>query len=94
MPATAAAWHAGDLDGEHVQVMQKFLRDLPADIAPDVVADSESFLAFHAQQLRPDQLEKLAVQQLAMRSTRRKLLRRGPRPSTRLHLDVVSVPTA
>ncbi|MFN8087708.1 MAG: DUF222 domain-containing protein [Mycobacterium sp.] len=31
-----------------------------------MVADSESFLAFHAQQLRPDQLEKLAVQ-LAMR---------------------------
>ena len=66
MPATAAAWHAGDLDGEHVRVMQKFLRELPAGIAPDVVADSESFLAFHAQQLRPDQLEKLAVQ-LAMR---------------------------
>ena len=47
-------------------MIQKFLRDLPADIAPDVVADSEAFLAFHAAQLRPDQLEKLAVQ-LAMR---------------------------
>jgi len=66
LPATALAWHAGDLDGEHVRVIQKFLRDLPADIAPEVVADSEAFLAFHAAQLRPDQLEKLAVQ-LAMR---------------------------
>ncbi|MFN8088076.1 MAG: HNH endonuclease signature motif containing protein [Mycobacterium sp.] len=66
LPATAEAWHAGTLDGEHVRVIQKFLRELPADIAPNVVADSEAFLAFHAAQLRPDQLEKLAVQ-LAMR---------------------------
>ena len=66
LPATASAWHAGDLDGEHVRVIQKFLRDLPSDIAPDVVADSEAFLASYAAQLRPDQLEKLAVQ-LAMR---------------------------
>ena len=66
LPATALAWHSGDLDGEHVRVIQKFLRDLPAEISPDVVADSEEFLAFHAAQLRPDQLDKLAVQ-LAMR---------------------------
>ncbi|MFN8087556.1 MAG: HNH endonuclease signature motif containing protein [Mycobacterium sp.] len=66
MPATAQAWHTGSLDGEHVRVIQKFLRDLPTDIAPNVIADSEAFLASHAQQLRPDQLEKLAVQ-LAMR---------------------------
>ena len=66
LPATALGWNTGTLDGEHVRVIQKFLRDLPADIAPNVVADSEAFLAFHAAQLRPDQLEKLAVQ-LAMR---------------------------
>jgi len=66
LPATALAWHTGMLDGEHLRVIQKFLRDLPNDIAPDVVADSEAFLASYAAELRPDQLEKLAVQ-LAMR---------------------------
>jgi len=66
LPATAQAWHAGVLDGEHLRVIQKFCRELPADIAPDVVADSEAFLAGYAAQLRPDQLDKLAVQ-LAMR---------------------------
>ena len=66
LSATAQVWHAGALDGEHLRVIQKFMRDLPAEIAPDVVADSEAFLAAHAEQLRPDQLEKLAVQ-LAMR---------------------------
>ncbi|MFN8090247.1 MAG: HNH endonuclease signature motif containing protein [Mycobacterium sp.] len=66
LPVTSLAWHSGNLDCEHIRVIQKFVRDLPNEIAPDVVADSEAFLAFHAQQLRPDQLEKLAVQ-LAMR---------------------------
>ena len=66
LPATAAAWHTGTLDGEHLRVIQKFLRDLPTHIAPDVVADSEAFLAGYAAQLRPDQLDRLAAQ-LAMR---------------------------
>ena len=66
LAATAQAWHAGALDGDHLRVIQKFLRDLPAGIAPNVVADSEAFLASYAAQLRPDQLDKLAVQ-LAMR---------------------------
>lgn len=47
-------------------MIQTFFRDLPGDIAPDVVADSDAFLASYAAELRPDQVEKLAVQ-LAMR---------------------------
>ena len=66
LPATAQAWHAGSLDGDHLRVIQKFMRDLPAGIAPNLVADSEAFLASYAAQLRPDQLDKLAMQ-LAMR---------------------------
>ena len=49
-------------------MIQSSLRDLPTDIAPNVVADSEAFWPSYAQQPRPDQLDKLAVQ-LAMRST-------------------------
>ncbi|MFN8034232.1 MAG: DUF222 domain-containing protein [Mycobacterium sp.] len=54
------------LDGEHVRIIRVFLRDLPGDIALNVMADSEAFLRPYAQQLRPDQLDKLAAQ-LAMR---------------------------
>lgn len=58
---TASAWHAGILDGEHLTVIRKFVRELPEHIAPDVVARSEAFLAEHAATLRPDQLGKLAT---------------------------------
>ena len=61
LPATAKAWDAGVLDGEHLTVIQTFIRDLPADIAPDEVAKAEEFLAEKAAELRPDQLEKLAT---------------------------------
>ena len=61
LPATAKAWDAGVLDGEHLKVIQIFIRDLPADINPDEVVKAEEFLAEKAAELRPDQLEKLAV---------------------------------
>ena len=61
LPATAKAWDAGVLDGEHLTVIQTFIRDLPADINPDEVAKAEEFLAEKAAELRPDQLEKLAT---------------------------------
>jgi Domain of unknown function (DUF222) len=60
LPATATAWHAGVLDEQHLRVIQKFLRDLPDHVPPDVIARSEAFLAEHAATVRPDQLEKLA----------------------------------
>ncbi len=66
LPTTSDAWRAGMLDGEHLRVIQKFLRDLPDHIAPHVVARSEEILAGFAAELRPDQLEKVAIQ-LALR---------------------------
>ena len=60
LPATAKAWDAGLLDTEHLRVIQTFIRDLPADIAPPAVEAAEEFLAEKAVELRPDQLEKLA----------------------------------
>lgn len=60
LPATAKAWHAGLLDGAHLRAIQKFFRDLPADVHPTVVEDAETFLAEKATVLRPDQLEILA----------------------------------
>ncbi|WP_319430576.1 HNH endonuclease signature motif containing protein [Mycobacterium sp. RTGN5] len=60
LPNTASAWEAGDLDGEHVQVIQKFFRDLPDHVGPVEVDKAEKSLAEHAQNLRPDQLAKVA----------------------------------
>jgi hypothetical protein len=60
LPATAHAWREGQLDTEHLRVIQTFLRELP-DATPAEVADrAEHFLADQATQVRPDQLEKLA----------------------------------
>ena len=66
LPATAKAWHAGTLDGEHLRVIEKFFRDLPDHVAPADGVKAEIFLAEQAALLRPDQLEKLASQ-LAVR---------------------------
>ena len=33
LPATAKAWHAGTLDGEHLRVIEKFFDDLPDHLA-------------------------------------------------------------
>ncbi|MEZ0359559.1 HNH endonuclease signature motif containing protein [Mycobacterium sp. SA01] len=60
LPDTAAAWHAGQLDGEHLRVIQKFFRDLPDHVPAVEVEKAERTLAGHAQTMRPDQLEKIA----------------------------------
>jgi hypothetical protein len=60
LPETSAAWHDGQLDGEHLRVIQKFFRDLPDHVPPAEVEKAERSLAGHAVNLRPDQLEKVA----------------------------------
>ncbi len=60
LPATAEVWRKGLLDGQHLRVIQTFVRDLPEDIPVDTVAKAERFLARKATELRPDQLEKVA----------------------------------
>jgi hypothetical protein len=60
LPATAKAWDAGLLDGEHVRVIQKFFRDLPDHVGSVQMEKAERTLAEHAQTMRPDQLEKVA----------------------------------
>ncbi|MBS4729697.1 HNH endonuclease [Mycobacterium sp. SM1] len=60
LPATARAWRAGLLDGQHLRVIQSFVRDLPESTPPDTVERAERFLAEQAATLRPDQLEKVA----------------------------------
>jgi hypothetical protein len=62
LPATAVAWHDGMLDGQHLRVIQTFIRDLPESIPPATVENAERFLARQARTLRPDQLQKLAHQ--------------------------------
>lgn len=66
LAATAAPWNAGLLDGEHLRVIQRFIRELPGHVAPVTAAQAEAFLAEQAALLRPDQLEKVAGQ-LALR---------------------------
>ena len=66
LPATAKAWDAGILDGEHLRVIQRFCRELPEHVAPVEVEKAEAFLAEQSAVLRPDQLEKVAGQ-LALR---------------------------
>ena len=60
LPDTAKAWHDGQLDGEHLRVIQKFFRDLPDHVPAVEVEKAEKALAGHAVNLRPDQLEKVA----------------------------------
>ncbi len=60
LPATARAWRGGMLDGQHLRVIQTFLRDLPDTTPVDTVDSAEQFLADQALKLRPDQLEKVA----------------------------------
>ena len=60
LPDTSKAWHAGHLDGEHLQVIQKFFRDLPDHVPSIEVEKAERSLAEKAAVLRPDQLEKVA----------------------------------
>ena len=60
LPATAKAWDAGLLDGEHLRTIQTFIRDLPGHVPPSEVEKAEAFLAEKATELRPDQLRKVA----------------------------------
>jgi hypothetical protein len=60
LPATAKAWDAGLLDGEHLRTIQTFIRDLPDHVPPCEVHKAEAFLAEKATELRPDQLRKVA----------------------------------
>ncbi len=62
LPATAQVWRDGMLDGQHLRVIQTFVRDLPETTPVDKVEGAERFLAQQALQLRPDQLEKVAHQ--------------------------------
>ncbi|WP_055405375.1 MULTISPECIES: HNH endonuclease signature motif containing protein [unclassified Mycobacterium] len=62
LPATAAAWRDGVLDGQHLRVIQAFVRDLPAAVCAEEVDAAERFLARQAAGLRPDQLQKVAHQ--------------------------------
>jgi hypothetical protein len=58
--ATAAQWHAGVLDEEHLGVILGFLDDLPGDVDPGAREEAEAFLAQQAAELRPEQLKQLA----------------------------------
>ena len=60
LPATAQAWREGLLDGQHLRVIQTFVRDLPDETPVAIVEHAERFLAEQAAVLRPDQLEKAA----------------------------------
>jgi hypothetical protein len=60
LPETAQAWAAGELDGEHLEVIQKFFRQLPSHVSPVEVAKAEKSLADKAAVLRPDQLADVA----------------------------------
>jgi hypothetical protein len=62
LPETSKAWRAGDIDGEHLQVIQRFFRVLPDHVPTAEVEKAEQSLAKHAVNLRPDQLEKIAHQ--------------------------------
>ena len=66
LPATARVWRQGMLDGQHLRVIQTFIRDLPDAIKIDTAEHAERFLAQQARKLRPDQLEK-AAQRCALR---------------------------
>lgn len=60
LPATAAAFHAGTLDADHLNTIETFLDELPEHLPAAEVARAEAFLADKAADLRPDQLRKVA----------------------------------
>ena len=62
LPATAQVWRDALLDGQHLRVIQTFIRELPETTPVDTVEHAERFLARQALKLRPDQLEKVAHQ--------------------------------
>ncbi|EHB53834.1 protein of unknown function DUF222 [Mycolicibacterium rhodesiae JS60] len=60
LPETSQAWHDGQLDPEHLRVIQKFFSDLPDHVSPVEREKAERALAEKAAVLRPDQLERVA----------------------------------
>lgn len=60
LEATAKAWHSGLLDPAHLRTIQKFFRDLPADVPAAQVERAEEYLAEKSAVLRTDQLETVA----------------------------------
>jgi hypothetical protein len=60
LPETSTAWHRGQLDAEHLRVIQKFFCDLPDHVPPAEREKAERALAHKAAVLRPDQLERVA----------------------------------
>jgi hypothetical protein len=62
LPVTAVAWRDGLLDGQHLRVIQTFVRDLPESVPVATVENAERFLARQALTLRPDQLQMIAHQ--------------------------------
>ncbi|GBG35738.1 HNH endonuclease signature motif containing protein [Mycobacterium montefiorense] len=60
LPTTARAWRGGELDAQHLRVIQAFFHDLPDATPRQTVEDAERFLARQATKLRPDQLERAA----------------------------------
>jgi hypothetical protein len=60
LPATAKAWSAGLLDGDHLRTIRRFTGELPSHVPVAEAQRAEAFLAEKATELRPDQLEKVA----------------------------------
>lgn len=60
LPATAKAWAEGLLDVDHLRAIQRFTRELPAEVPVVEAERAEAFLAEKAAELRPDQLERVA----------------------------------
>lgn len=60
LPATAQAWHDGELGVQHLRIIQQFIKDLPQATPAGTVDRAEAFLAEKATELRPDQLQKVA----------------------------------
>jgi hypothetical protein len=59
-PGTAESWRRGNLDLEHVAVIQKFLKRLPTCVDDNQRDEAERFLSEQAAEFRPDELYKLA----------------------------------
>lgn len=60
LPATAAQWQAGVLDGEHLRVIQRFFSEVAGHVDAGQREACEEFLADKAAELRPDQLRRVA----------------------------------
>jgi hypothetical protein len=60
LPATATAWHHGQLDEQHLRIIEAFMAGLPRATPVATAGQAERFLADKATELRPDQFAKLA----------------------------------